>query len=188
MWLSATQLRPGMLISLGGELYRVSTVTHVQQESRRGMMQTKLRGLRTGVQTERRFRSDDRVDRITLDQHQMEFLYQSGDEYHFMNMESYEQVALSTETLGDAVRFLTPNLRLQVDFYEYATPIAVSLPKTVDLAVTETAPGLKGATVTNSLKPATTETGLVVHVPNFVDIGDVIRVDTETRNYLSRVK
>lgn len=188
MIISATQLRPGMLINYQGELHRITSVTHITPGNWRGMVQTKLRNLRTGLQTENRFRSEDKVDRVTLEQHEMEFLYQSGEEYHFMNTASFEQLALGGEILGDAVQYLVPNLRLQVELYEGMTPVAVSLPKTVDLAVTDTAPELRGATATNALKPATTETGLVVQVPNFIAVGDVIRVDTETGDYLSRAK
>jgi elongation factor P len=177
-----------MLIHYAGELHRVSSVVHVTPGNWRGMVQTKLRNLRSGIQVENRFRSEDRVDRVTLEQHEMEYLYSSDDHYYFMNTESFEQIALTEETLGDAVKYLSPNLRVQVQFYDGTTPVAVTLPKTVDLAVTDTAPGLKGATVTNVLKPATTETGLVVQVPNFIDVGDVIRVDTETGEYISRAK
>jgi elongation factor P len=104
-----------------------------------------------------------------------------------MNTENYEQIALDDETLGDSGKYLTPNLRVSVEFHE-GKPMGVDLPKTVDLKITDTAPGLKTATVTNVLKPATTETGLVVGVPNFIDVGEVIRVDTTTGEYLSRAK
>jgi len=187
MLIPATQLRVGMLITYQKELHRVTNVVHVTPGNWRGMVQTKLRNLRSGTQTENRFRSEDKVDRVTLEQHEMEFLYQADDHYHFMNTESFDQIALDGETLGDATQYLAPNLRLQVEFYE-GNPVAVALPKTVDLTVTETAPGMRGATVTNSLKPATTETGLVVPVPAFIDVGDVIRVDTATGEYLSRAK
>jgi len=188
MLINATQLRVGMIIKHQNELCRIMNVLHVTPGNWRGMVQTKLRNLRTGTQTENRFRSEDKVERVTLEQHEMEFLYQSDDQYYFMNTESYEQVPLSEETLGDAVQYLTPNLRLQVEFHDGTNPVAVALPKTVDLTVKETMPGLKGATVTNVLKPATTETGLVVQVPNFIEIGEVIRVDTETGEYVSRAK
>ena len=187
MLIPATQLRTGMLITYNNELHRVTNVVHVTPGNWRGMVQTKLRNLRSGTQTENRFRSEDKVDRVTLEQHEMEFLYQADDLYYFMNTETFEQVQLDAESLGAGTEYLTPNLRLQVEFYD-GTPVAVSLPKTVDLTVTEAAPGLKGATVTNALKPATTETGLVVQVPNFIDVGDVIRVDTENGEYLSRAK
>jgi elongation factor P len=176
-----------MAIQHENALWRVMTVTHVTPGNWRGMVQTKLRNMRVGTQTEHRFRSEDKVERVTLEQHEMEYLYESDDRFTFMNTESYEQVELDRDTLGDAVHYLTPNRRIQVEFYE-TTPIGVELPKTVDLKIVETAPGLKTATVTNVLKPATTETGLVVQVPNFIAEGDVIRVDTETGSYLSRAK
>ncbi len=183
----ATQLRVGMLINYQNDLYRIMAVTHVTPGNWRGMVQTKMRSVRSGTQTENRFRSEDKVDRVTLEQHEMEFLYGEGDDYHFMNTENYEQISLGADMLGDVASYLLPNLRVTVDFYE-GKPIGVTPPKTVDLRVTDTAPGLKTATVTNSLKPATTETGLVVPVPNFVETGDVIRVDTDGGTYLSRVK
>ena len=187
MLIPATQLRVGMLINYQNDLYRIMAVTHITPGNWRGMVQTKMRSVRSGTQTENRFRSEDKVDRVTLDQQEMEYLYGDGDGHHFMNTESFEQIALAAEWLGDAVSYLLPNLRVTVDFYE-GQPIGVTLPKTVDLRVTDTAPGLKTATVTNVLKPATTETGLVVPVPNFVETDDVIKVDTESGSYLSRVK
>ena len=187
MLIPATQLRVGMLINYQKELHRVTNVVHVTPGNWRGMVQTKLRNLRSGTQTENRFRSEDKVERVTLEQHEMEYLYRSDDHYYFMNTETFDQIALDAETLGDGTQYLTPNLRLQIEFHE-SNPIGVSLPKTVDLTVTETAPGLKSATVNSSLKPATTETGLVVPVPNFIEVGDVIRVDTATGEYLSRAK
>lgn len=187
MLIPATQIRVGMLLNYQNDLYRVMAVTHITPGNWRGMVQTKMRSVRSGTQTENRFRSEDKVDRVTLDQQEMEYLYGDGEGHHFMNTESFEQIALDAEWLGDAVSYLLPNMRVTVDFYE-GKPIGVTLPKTVDLRVTDTAPGLKTATVTNVLKPATTETGLVVPVPNFVDVDDVIKVDTETGSYLSRVK
>lgn len=187
MLIPATQLRVGMLINYQNDLYRIMAVTHITPGNWRGMVQTKMRSVRSGTQTENRFRSEDKVDRVTLDQQEMEYLYGDGEGHHFMNTESFEQIALDADWLGDAVQYLLPNMRVTVDFYE-GKPIGVTLPKTVDLRVTDTAPGLKTATVTNVLKPATTETGLVVPVPNFVDVGDVIKVDTESGSYLSRVK
>jgi len=187
MLIPATQLRVGMIVKHQNDLFRVMNVVHVTPGNWRGMVQTKLRNLRSGTQLENRFRSEDKVERVTFEQHAMEFLYQSDDEYHFMNTENYEQIVLNSEVLGDAVKYLTPNLRVHVEFYE-GNPMGVSLPKTVDLKVTQTDPSLKSATVTNVLKPATVETGAVVHVPGFVAIDDVIRVDTESGEYLSRAK
>src|SRR5881409_2044537 len=176
MLIPATQLRVGMIVQHQNGLWRVMNVVHVTPGNWRGMVQTKLRNLRSGTQTENRFRSEDKVERVTLEQHEMEFLYESDG-----------QIALDTELLGNAVSYLRPNARIQVELHD-GTPMGVSLPKTVDLKVVETAPGLKSATVTNVLKPAKTETGLVVQVPNFIGEGDVIRVDTESGGYLSRAK
>ncbi len=187
MLIPATQLRAGMIVKHQNDLYRVMNVVHVTPGNWRGMVQTKLRNLRSGTQMENRFRSEDKVERVTFEQHEMEFLYQADDQYHFMNTENYEQIVLDAEALGDAVNYLTPNQRVQVEFYENK-PMGVSLPKTVDLKVTHTEPALRGATVTNVLKPATVESGAVVQVPGFVAIGDVIRVDTESGEYLSRAK
>jgi elongation factor P len=187
MLIPATQLRAGMIILHQKELWRVMNVVHVTPGNWRGMVQTKLRNLERGTQTEHRFRSEDKPERVTLEQQDMEYLYESDGLYHFMNTENYEQTALGADILGDAVKYLIANARIQVEFYE-GKPMGVELPKTVDLRITETTPGLKTATVTNVLKPATTETGLVVQVPNFIDEGEVIRVDTETGEYLSRAK
>ena len=187
MVIPATQLRVGMVIMYNNDLYRVTNVVHITPGNWRGMVQTKLRSIRTGNSTENRFRSEDKVDRITLEQHEMEYLYSDGEQFHFMNTETYEQIGLSAEDLGDAAKYLLPNVKIMVEFFE-TTPLGVALPKTRDLTVTETAPGLKSATVTIAINPATTETGLVVPVPNFIDVGDVIRVDTETGAYVSRAK
>ncbi len=187
MLIPATQLRPGMIVKYQNDLFRISTVVHVTPGNWRGMVQTKLRNLRSGTQIENRFRSEDKVDRITLEQHAMEFLYEADGQYHFMNTENFEQLALDAEALGDNIKFLTPNLRVMVELYE-GKPMGVSLPKSVDMAVTHTEPSIKGSTVNNVLKPATVETGAVIQVPGFVAIGDVIRVDTESGEYLSRAK
>jgi elongation factor P len=181
----ATHLRAGHIINYENQLWRVMNVVHVTPGNWRGMVQTKLRNLKAGSQTEHRFRSEDKVERVSFEQHEMEYLYESDGHYHFMNTETYDQIALDGEMLGDAAGYLTPNLRIQVEFYE-SSPMGVELPKNVDLRVTETAPGLKTATVTNALKPATTETGLVVQVPNFIGENDVISVDTETGAYVGR--
>jgi elongation factor P len=187
MLIPATQLRVGMMVMYNNELHRVIGVTHITPGNWRGMVQTKLRNVRSGNATENRFRSEDKVERVTLEQHEMEYLYSDGEQHHFMNTENFEQIALSAEDLGDGASYLLPNIKFSVEFHD-GVPIGVSLPKTIDLRVVETAPGLKGATVTNQLKPATLETGLVVQVPAFINPDDVIRVDTETGGYVSRAK
>ncbi len=187
MLISATQLRAGMVIMHKDDLHRVLNVTHVTPGNWRGMVQTKVRNMRSGNSSEHRFRSDDKVERITLEQKEMEFLYADGEQFHFMDTETYEQIALTSEDLDGREKFLLPNTRVEVEFHD-TTPIGVSLPKHVDLKVVETAPGLKTATVTNTLKPATVETGLVVQVPEFIDVEETIRVETENGAYVSRAK
>jgi elongation factor P len=183
----ATQLRVGMAILHEGNLCRVMSVQHITPGNWRGMVQTKLRNLKSGNSFEYRFRSEDRVERAELEEHEMEFLYGSGDEFHFMNTDTYEQVAIHSDDLGDAVRFLTPNVKVLVEFYEHR-PVGVELPVTVDLRVIETAPGMKGASASNSGKPATLETGLQVVVPQFINVGDLVRIDTAEAKYLERAK
>jgi len=187
MLIQATQLRPGMVLEYNNGLWRVMTISHITPGNWRGMVQTKLRNIKTGTQTENRFRSEDRVERVILDQVRMQFLYQEGDDFHFMNTETYDQVSLPRELIGDVAQFLTPNMEVEVEFQD-STPLNVSVPKTVNLKVVATDPGVKTAAVTNTLKPATTETGLVVQVPHFVSEGDVITINTETGEYQSRTK
>jgi elongation factor P len=187
MAISATQMRPGMLIKHNGELHSVFSVEHRTPGNLRAFIQAKLRNLRTGAMFEHRFRSADAVERVTTDEVEMEFLYHEGDDYHFMNTETYEQLHLTRDTLGDAVEYLTPNLGIKVEFYE-GKAIGVELPPTVDLEVVETEPGLRSATASSVMKPAKTETGLVVHVPPFINTGEKIRVDTAEGAYLERAK
>jgi elongation factor P len=184
--IQATQLRKGMCIKHANELYRVVSTQHITPGNWRGMVQAKIRNLRSGSTIEHRFRSEDRVERAILDETEMEYLYSEGDMHHFMNSETYEQIALSSDTLGDAVPYLIPNIRLKVEFFE-GKPIGINLPLAVEMKVAETEPAIKGATVSNVGKPATMETGLVVQVPPFINEGDVIRIDTATGAYVERV-
>ncbi len=187
MLIQATQLRPGMVLEYNGDLWRVMTISHITPGNWRGMVQTKLRNVKTGSQTENRFRSEDRVERVILSQVRMQFLYEDGELYHFMNTETYDQTTIPRELIEDAIGFLTPNMEVEVEFYE-STPLNVTLPKTVDLKVVRTDPGMKNAAVTNTLKPATMETGLVVQVPHFVNEGETITINTETHAYVARAK
>jgi len=183
----ATQLRTGMAIMHEGNLCRVMKVQHITPGNWRGMVQVKLRNLKTGNSLEYRFRSEDRVERASLEQHDVEFLYKDADGFHFMNTETYEQFALQEELLGDNVYYLIPNIKIQMEFND-GNPVGIEMPMTVDLKVVATDPGLKGATATNSGKPATLETGLVVQVPQFISEGEVIRVDTAEGKYMERAK
>jgi elongation factor P len=183
--LSATQLRPGMVIKFNNELYTVFSVNHRTPGNLRGFVQAKMRSLRSGSMTEHRFSSEDKVEKAVLEEHEMEYLYDDGEYFYFMNTENYEQMHLTKELLGDATEYLIPQLKVAVEFHE-GKPISVELPATVDMTVVETEPGLKGATVSNVTKPAIMETGLVVQVPPFINEGEKIRVNTAEGTYQER--
>ena len=185
MAIPATQMRPGMIIKFNNDLHLVFSVEHRTPGNLRAFIQAKLRNIRTGAMFEHRFRSSDPIEKITVDEIPMEFLYQDGDSYCFMNTENYEQTHLSKDTLGDSVDYLTPNLQIKVEFYD-GKAVGIELPQTVTLTVVETEPGLKSATASSVTKPAKTETGLVVQVPPFINEGEKIRVDTAEGAYLSR--
>lgn len=182
----ATRIRKGMLLKIDGELYRVHDYQHVTPGKGNALMQTKLKNLRTGVIADFRFRPSDKVERANLETRPMEFLYKDSDHYVFMDTETYEQIHLDEEMVGESALFLKENQPVIVEFHE-GSPIGINLPKTVDLKVIHCEPGLKGATVTNVGKPVTLETGLVITAPQFIEIGDVIRVDTEENAYVERV-
>jgi elongation factor P len=185
MAIPATQMRPGMIIKHNEQLHSVFKVEHRTPGNLRAFIQAKLRNLRTGAMFEHRFRSGDAIEKVTVDEINMEYLYQDDVGYVFMNQENYEQITLNTDTLGDAVDYLIPNMTLRVEFFD-GKAVGVELPQTVDLTVIETEPGIKSATASSVTKPAKTETGLVVQVPPFVNEGDKIRVDTAEGAYLSR--
>jgi elongation factor P len=176
-----------MMIKHKNDLCRVLSVTHVTPGKGRGMVQAKLRNVSSGNSFEYRFRSDETVERAILDQREMQCLYEEGDGFVFMDTESYEQVSLDKDTLGDAVGYLLPNSTLTVEFHE-GRPVGVELPHSVELKIVETEPPLKGATAAGGAKPAKMETGIVVDVPQFIETGEVIRVDTRDGKYLERAK
>jgi elongation factor P len=176
-----------MIILYGGEPHRVLEFNHRTPGNLRAFVQVKLRSVKTGSSLETRFSSTENVERVVLEQHEMEFLYSDGSHHHFMNTENYEQVALSDEELGDAAPWLTPGLKIQAEFYD-GTPIGIDLPASMELTVTRTDPTLKGATVSNVNKPATLENGVTVTVPPFVNEGDRIRVDPSEGRYIERAK
>jgi len=183
--ISSTQLRPGMIIKFNNELYTVFSMTHRTPGNLRGFVQARMRSLRTGSMMEHRFSSEDKVEKAIMDEQEMEYLYDDGDYYYFMNTETFEQMHLMKDILGDAVQYLIPQLKVKVEFYE-GKPLGVELPATVDLTVVETEPGLKGASVSNVTKPAKMETGLVVQVPPFITEGEKIRVNTSDGSYQER--
>jgi elongation factor P len=185
--IAATEMRRGNIIKKDGELFSVFKVEHRTPGNLRGFVQAKLRNLRSGAMIDFRFRSVDTVEKVSLEQHEMEYLYKDGSDYCFMNTVTYDQIHLNEELLGDSMNYLVANTKIKVEFYE-GSPIGVELPVTVDLKVVETEPSLKGATVSNVGKPATLETGLVVQVPAFIEAGEKIRIDTEEGKYLERVR
>jgi elongation factor P len=185
MAIPATQLRPGMIIKHNNDLHSVFSVEHRTPGNLRAFIQAKLRNLRTNAMFEYRYRSGDAIERINVDEVEMEYLYSDNVAYCFMNTENYEQIHLGREVLGDAVDYLIPNLQIKMEFFD-GKPVGIELPQTVDLMVVHTEPGLKSATASSVTKPAKTETGLVVQVPPFINEGEKIRVDTSEGAYLSR--
>jgi elongation factor P len=183
--LLATQLRKGMIIKLDNELFRIHDRQHVTPGNLRGFVRLKMRNLRNQAMAEHKARSEDVIERATLDEKEMQYLYADGEGYHFMDTDNYEQIQLSEDELGDGVGYLKAEMKIRVEFYG-ERPVGIELPPTVDLKVIETVPAIKGATATNQLKPATLETGMVVQVPPFIGEGDVIRVNTETGEYQAR--
>jgi elongation factor P len=187
MALSANDMRKGMVIVFEGAPCKVMEFRHHTPGNLRAMVQARLRNLRTGSSFDHRFRSNDTLIKASLEQHDMEYLYSDGSQHHFMNTETYEQTHLSAEDLGDAAQWLMPGLKIQVEFYD-GSPIGVELPASMELTVTYTEPGLKGATVTNSNKPATLENGVSIQVPPFIESGERIRVNPSEGRYMERVK
>jgi len=183
--LQATRLKKGMLVKMEQDLFRVLELQHVTPGNLRGFVRIKLRNIRNGTLSDQKLRSEDTVERATLDERQMQYLYQDGDAYCFMDTVTFDQTHISSEALGDSVNYLKSEMTISVEFYG-TEPVGIELPQTVDLKVTDTAPGIKGATASAQVKPATLETGLVVQVPPFVNSGDLIRVSTDTGEYLSR--
>jgi len=180
-------LRSGYVVKVKGDLYRVMTAEHRTPGKGKACMQAKLRKLKDGTQTEIKFRSDEAVERAEMEQVDMEYLYEDPSGYCFMNCETYEQVFLDEKIIGDGKKFMLPNTKIIVEFCENEA-IGVSFPEMVELKVTDTEPGLKGATASGSGKPATLETGLVVTVPQFIKIGELVKVSTTSGEYLERVK
>jgi elongation factor P len=176
-----------MVILFEGQPCKVVEFRHHTPGNLRAMVQTKLRNILSGSSFEHRFRSADTVERASLEQHEMEYLYSDGSHHHFMNTETFDQVALSADELGDAAEWLAPGLKIQAEFYE-GSAIGIDLPPSLELTVTQTEPTMKGATVSNVNKPATLENGVTIQVPPFVNEGDRIRVDPIEGRYIERAK
>ncbi len=185
--MKATEIRKGNILRVNNDPHRVLSMQHITPGNWRGMVQTKLRNVRTGASVEVRFRSEDEVEKMALDTKQMQYLYHDQHGYHFMDTETYEQVALDEDVLGDAMSYVVPEAMITMDWIE-GRPAGVELPSAVDLKVVETSPGIKGATASAQRKPAKLETGLVVQVPPFIEEGESVRVSTADGSYLERAK
>ncbi len=185
--MKVSDMRNGKTVKIDDMLYSIVDYQHVKLGKGGAVYQTKLKSLENGSIRDIRLRAEENIEEAYLDKREYEYLYSSGSEHVLMDTETYDQITLNDDAFGEGPRYLNPNARLQVSMYE-GKPVVVTLPNTVDLKVTDTAPEIKGATATNQNKPATLETGLVVAVPPFIKVGEKIRVDTRTGEYVTRVK
>ena len=183
----ATQVRVGMIINYEGELCRVTYVEHQTPGNLPARIQTRMKRLKDGINRENRFGSSDKIDKASLEQHMLEFLYEDGDMLVFMNNETYEQTELHKDVLGDDLVFLQPNMQVEIEFYEGAA-LSATLPASVVLEIVDTEPVMKNANATGSYKPAKLENGITVNVPPYIESGEKIRVNTVDRTYMERVK
>lgn len=186
-FINATQVRVGMIINFENELCRVTYVEHQTPGNLPARIQTRMKRLKDGINRENRFGSSDKIDKASLEQHQMEYLYEDGDSLVFMNNETYEQTELNKEIMGDDLAFLQPNMQVEIEFYE-GTALSVALPPSVVLEILDTEPVMKNANATGSYKPAKLENGVTVNVPPYIESGEKIRVNTADRTYMERVK
>jgi elongation factor P len=183
--ISVNEIKNGMTLSIDGNLFIVTWFQHVKPGKGGGFMKTKLKNLKTGAVLERTFRSVETVEQVVLDEKEMEYLYKDDEHLWFMDTTSYEQVPIASDVIGEGVGYLKENMRVQVVFYE-GKIVGIELPTFVELKVVQTEPGFKGDTVTGSYKPATMETGIVVHVPLFIKEGDLLKIDTRSGEYIQR--
>jgi len=183
----ASEMRKGQTVTIDGKLYAIVDYQHIKLGKGGAVYQTKLKSLTDGSIQNVRLRAEETVEEAYLDKRTYEYLYSSGSEHVLMDTTDYGQITLDDDAFGDGPKYLKPNTQLQVSIYQ-GKPVVITLPNTVDLEVTETQPAIKGATATNQPKPATLETGLVVQVPAFIKVGEIIRVDTRTGEYVTRVK
>ena len=183
--MKANEMRKGMVIRFEGNVYKILEAQHRTPGNLRAFVQVKLRNVISGLGTEQRFRSEDDVEKVYLDTKTMQYLYHDAQGYHFMDTDTYDQVALSDEALGDTMSFIIAESTVTMDWFE-GKPVGIEIPPSVDLKVVETAPGIKGATASAQKKPAKLETGLVVQVPSFINEGEVVRIGTENSDYLGR--
>ena len=187
MAMPATQIRRGMVIVFEGNPCRIIEFRHHTPGNLRAMVQAKLKNLRTGNSFEHRFRAADSIEKASMETHDLEFLYQGGDTYHFMNTENYDQLEMDDEMLGDYAQWMQPGMKIQAEYYD-GRPIGIQLPNALVLEIVDTAPVMRSATKTASTKPAKLENGVTVNVPEFISTGEKVRVNPETGEYLDRAK
>lgn len=185
--MKASEMKKGQTVKIDGMLYVIVDYQHVKLGKGGAVYQTKLKNIVDGGIRDIRIRAEETIEEAFLEKRNFEYLYSSGNEHYFMDLETYDQIVLDDDAFGDGPKYLKPNTQLQISMYQ-GKPVVVSLPNTVDLIVTDTPPEIKGATATAQYKPATLETGLVVQVPPFIKVGETIRVDTRTGEYVTRVK
>lgn len=183
---SAGDFRNGLTIEFEGNVYQVIEFQHVKPGKGAAFVRTKLKNIKNGGVVEKTFRPTEKCPQAHIDRADMQYLYCDGDLYHFMDVETYDQIALNADDVGDALKFVKENEMVKMLSHN-GQVFSVEPPLFVELAITETEPGFKGDTTTGATKPATVETGALVYVPLFVEIGDVIKIDTRTGEYLSRV-
>jgi elongation factor P len=184
--ISSNDLRNGVTIVVDGQLWTVIEFLHVKPGKGSAFVRTRLKNVKTGTTLERTFRAGEKLERATVDNREMQMLYNDSDGYHFMDQESFENVTLQRDLIGDPADFLKDAMVVDVQFHD-GVPIGVELPAHVELKVVETDPGFRGDTATNVTKPAKLETGTTVQVPLFIETGNVIRIDTRDRRYIGRV-
>jgi elongation factor P len=181
----STDLRPGMAVKIDGNLFVITQFTHVTPGNLRAFVQIKIKNVVNGLVVEKRLRSGEDVESIDLDRRQMEYLYSDSSGHVFMDQENFEQITLPESLVGESMRYVKPNTAITVLIAD-GRPVAIELPNVVELKVTDTPPGIKGATATNQLKEATMETGLKTRVPPFISPGELVRINTEDGSYNSR--
>ena len=187
MAMPATQIRRGMVLVFEGEPCRVIEFRHHTPGNLRAMVQAKLKNLRTGSSFEHRFRAADSIEKASMETHDLEFMYQGGDTYHFMNVENYDQLEMDEEMLGDNAQWMQPGMKIQAEYYD-GKPVGIKMPNSLVLEVVDTAPVMKTATKTASSKPAKLENGVTINVPEFVGTGDKVKVNPSTGEYQERAK
>jgi elongation factor P len=187
MAIPATQIRRGMVIVFEGDPCRIIEFRHHTPGNLRAMVQAKLKNIRTGSSFEHRFRAADSIDPASMETHDLEFMYQGGDTYHFMNTETYDQLEMDEEMLGDNAQWMQPGMKIQAEYYD-GKPVGIKMPNSLVLEVIDTAPVMKTATKTASSKPAKLENGVTINVPEFVGTGDKVKVNPSTGEYQERAK